>query len=106
MGRVSASREALEAIRHRFKGTYAAQSATYLMGRLAEPASAKEAIGWYLQYEREAPGGSLLAEAAGRRLLMVQAVGDRSGAERLAREYVARFPDGPYAGVARKIALP
>jgi len=106
MGRVSASREALEAIRHRFKGTYAAQSATYLMGRLAEPASPREAIGWYLQYEREAPGGSLLAEAAGRRLLMVQAVGDRSGAERLAREYVGRFPDGPYAGVARKIALP
>ena len=106
MGRVSASREALEAIRRRFKGTYAAQSATYLMGRLAEPSSPREAIGWYVQYEREAPSGSLLAEAAGRRLLLVQAVGDRSGAERLAREYVARFPDGPYAGVARKIALP
>lgn len=106
MGRATASREALEAIRHRFKGTYAAQSATYLMGRLAEPSSPKEAIGWYLQYEREAPGGALLAEAAGRRLLMVQTVGDRSGAERLAHEYVARFPDGPYAGVARKIAQP
>jgi transmembrane sensor len=106
MGRVTASREALEAIRRRFKGTYAAHSATYLMGRLTEPSSPREAIGWYLQYEREAPGGPLLAEAAGRRLLMVQAVGDRSGAERLAHEYVTRFPDGPYAGVARKIALP
>jgi hypothetical protein len=106
LGRVTASREALEAIRHRFKGSYAAQSATYLMGRLAEPASPREAIGWYLQYEREAPNGSLVAEAAGRRLLLVQSSGDRAGAERLAREYVARFPDGPYAGVARKIALP
>jgi hypothetical protein len=106
LGRTSASREVLEAIRHRFKGSYSAHSATYLLGRLTEPSSPKEAIAWYSQYERESPSGSLLAEAAGRRLLLVQASGDRSAAERLAREYVSRFPDGPYAGVARKIALP
>ena len=106
LGRTGSSREALEALRQRFKGTYSAQAATYLLGRLAEPTSPKEAMGWYLQYEREAPGGALVAEAAGRRLLLIQASGDRSSAERLAREYVSRFPDGPYAGVARKIALP
>ncbi len=106
LGRVAASREVLDTIRRRFKGSYSAHSATYLLGRLAEASSAKEAMNWYLQYEREAPRGSLLAEAAGRRMLLVQSSGDRAGAERLAREYVSRFPDGPYAGVARKIALP
>jgi hypothetical protein len=106
LGRTVSSREALEALRHRFKGSYSALSATYLLGRLAEPTSPKEAMGWYLQYEREAPNGALVAEAAGRRLLLIQASGDRPGAERLARDYVSRYPDGPYAGVARKIALP
>jgi hypothetical protein len=106
LGRTDSSREALDALRRRFKGTFAAQSATYLLGRLVEPTSSKEAVSWYLQYEREAPNGPLVAEAAGRRLLLLQAAGDRSGTERLAREYVSRFPDGPYAGVARKIVLP
>jgi hypothetical protein len=106
LGRTESSREALDALRRRFKGTFAAQSATYLLGRLVEPSNSKEAINWYLQYEREAPSGALVAEAAGRRLLLLQAAGDRSGTERLAREYVSRFPDGPYAGVARKIVLP
>ena len=106
MGRTGASREALEALRHRFKGSGSAQAATYLLGRISEPSSPKEAISWYQQYEREAPNGSLIAEAAGRKLLLFQAAGDRATAERLARDYVSRFPDGPYAGVARKIALP
>ncbi len=106
LGRTESSREALEALRRRFKGTFAAQSATYLLGRISEPYSSKEAIGFYLQYEREAPNGALVAEAVGRRLLLLQATGDRSGTERLARDYVTRFPDGPYAGVARKIVLP
>ena len=106
LGRTDSSREALQALRRRFKGSFAAQSATYLLGKIAELTSTKEAINWYLQYEREAPSGALVAEAAGRRLLLVQAAGDRSGTERLAREYVSRFPDGPYAGVARKIVLP
>jgi hypothetical protein len=106
LGRTDSSREALEALRRRFKGTYAAQSATYLLGRITEPSSTKEAVSFYLQYEREAPNGPLVAEAVGRRLLLLQATGDRSGTERLARDYVARFPDGPYAGVARKIVLP
>ena len=106
LGRAESSREALEALRRRFQGTAAAQSASYLLGRLAEPNSSVQAINFYLQYEREAPNGPLVAEAAGRRLLLIQATGDRSGTERLARDYVSRFPDGPYAGVARKIVLP
>jgi len=106
LGRIEAGREALGAVRRRFKGSAAELSATYLLGRIAEGSSSKEAMNWYLQYEREAPSGPLIAEAVGRRLLLLQAAGDRSGTERLAREYVSRFPDGPYAGVARKIVLP
>lgn len=106
LGNADASRQALGAVRRRFKGSYAAQSAAYLLGRLAEPASAREAISWYEQYERESPNGPLIAEALGRRLLLVQAQGDHTAAERAARDYVSRFPDGPYVGVARKIVLP
>ena len=106
LGRSEASREAFQALRRRFKGSAAALSATYLLGRLSESGSTKEALSWYVQYEREAPNGPLIAEAVGRQLLLLQATGDRSGTERLAREYVSRFPDGPYAGVARKIVLP
>ena len=106
LGRMEASREALEALRRRFKGSAPALSATYLLGRITEASSSKEAINWYLQYEREAPNGPLIAEAVGRRMLLLQATGDRSATEGLAREYVTRFPDGPYAGVARKIVLP
>jgi len=106
LGRTAACREALDALRRRFKGSAPAYSATYLLGRITEASSSKEAINWYLQYEREAPSGPLIAEAVGRRMLLLQAAGDRLGTEGLAREYVTRFPDGPYAGVARKIVLP
>jgi len=106
LGRSEASREAFQALRRRFKGSTAALQATYLLGRLSEAGSTKDALSWYVQYEREAPNGPLIAEAVGRQLLLLQATGDRSGTERLAREYVSRFPDGPYAGVARKIVLP
>lgn len=106
LGKTGSSRGALEAVRSRFKGTTSASSAAYLLGRLSEPNSPREALSWYSQYEREAPGGALVAEAAGRRLLLVQASGDRASADKLARDYIGRFPDGPYAGVARKIAAP
>jgi hypothetical protein len=105
-GRVDVGRDGYQALRHRFSGTPAATSAAFLMGRLMETSSPGEARRWYDRYEQEAPKGPLVAEAAGRRLLLTQTIGSRAEVRRLAEDYVQRFPDGPYAGVARKIVAP
>jgi hypothetical protein len=36
-------------------------------------------------------------------MLLVGKVGDRVDGEELARDYLARYPDGPYAGAARDL---
>ncbi|HMA97575.1 MAG TPA: FecR domain-containing protein [Polyangiaceae bacterium] len=104
-GRSSLGRDAYKALRQRFVGSPVAASAAFLMGRMTE-SSPQEARRWYERYEQEAPRGALVAEAMGRRLLLTQATGSRSDVQRLAEEYVRRFPEGPYAGVARKIVAP
>jgi transmembrane sensor len=105
-GRIDVGRDSYKALRQRFSGTPAATSAAFLMGRLMETSSPGEARRWYDRYEQEAPRGPLVAEAMGRRLLLTQTLGSRAEVQRLAEEYVRRFPDGPYAGVARKIVAP
>jgi hypothetical protein len=105
-GRTSLGRDAYKALRQRFVGSPVAASAAFLMGRMTEASSPQEARRWYERYEQEAPKGSLVAEAMGRRLLLTQSTGSRNDVQRLAEEYVRRFPEGPYAGVARKIVAP
>jgi hypothetical protein len=105
-GRVNVGREAYLALRQRFSGSASAASAAFLMGRLMESGSPAESRRWYERYEQEAPKGPLVAEAMGRRLLLTQTTGGRVEVQRLAEEYIRRFPDGPYSGVARKIVAP
>lgn len=105
-GRTNLGRDAYKALRQRFAGTPTATSAAFLLGRLMETSAPQEARRWYERYEQEAPKGSLVAAAMGRRLVLTQAMGNRAESQRLAEEYVRRFPDGPYAGVARKIVAP
>jgi hypothetical protein len=106
VGRVDIGRDAYKAIRARFGGSPTSVSAAFLLGRLTEAASTGEARRWYERYEQEAPNGALVAEAVGRRLVLTQISGSRAEVQRLAEDYLRRFPDGPYAGVARKIAAP
>lgn len=105
-GRADLGRDAYKAIRQRFSGSQASASAAFLLGRLTESTSATEAKHWYERYEQDAPKGALTAEAMGRRLVLTQTTGSRAEVLRLAEDYLKRFPDGPYAGVARKIAAP
>jgi ferric-dicitrate binding protein FerR (iron transport regulator) len=105
-GRVDIGRDAYKAIRSRFGSSSASISAAFLLGRLTEGASPVEARRWYEKYEQEAPRGALVAEAMGRRLVLTQTTGSRAEVQRLAEEYLRRFPDGPYSGVARKITSP
>jgi hypothetical protein len=105
-GRVDVGRDAYKAIRQRFAGTSRSVLAAFLLGRLTEGSSVAEARRWYERYEQEAPSGALVAEAMGRRLVLTQTTGSRAEVQRMAEEYLRRFPDGPYAGVARKIVAP
>lgn len=105
-GRIDLGRDAYRAIRQRYGGTPPAASAAFLLGRLMEGAAPAEARSWYERYEQEAPRGALAAEAMGRRLVLTQTFGSRPEVLRLAEDYLRRFPDGSYAGVARKIVSP
>jgi hypothetical protein len=105
-GRIELGRDAYKAIRQRYSGTPPAASAAFLLGRLVEGSAPAEARRWYERYEQEAPRGALVAEAMGRRLVLTQTSGSRAEVQRLAEDYLRRFPDGSYAGVARKIVSP
>ncbi|MGC4065786.1 MAG: FecR domain-containing protein [Polyangiaceae bacterium] len=105
-GRVDVGRDAYKAIRQRFAGSSTSVLAAFLLGRLTEGSSVSEARRWYERYEQEAPSGALVAEAMGRRMVLTQTAGSRAEVQRMAEEYLRRFPDGPYAGVARKIVAP
>jgi TolA-binding protein len=106
LGRVDLGREGYLVLRQRFPSSSLATTAAFLMGRLMEAGSPNEGRKWYERYEQEAPSGPLAAEAMGRRMLLTRDMGRGAEAERLANEYVRRYPDGAYAAVARKIALP
>jgi hypothetical protein len=98
------ARAALLAIRSRFDGTRAAEEAGFLLGRLEETSGAtRQALEWYERYLSESPDGVYAAQALGRKLLLVQERGSSSDAVSVAREYLRRFPAGPYAATARQL---
>jgi hypothetical protein len=102
-GRSDLARRALLAERSRFSGSPEARSAAFLLGRMAEGGSPAAAISWYDQYLAESPGGSLAAEALGRKMIVVRNSGGRDAARPIAEEYVKRHPRGPFADAAAEI---
>lgn len=106
-GRGDVARKALTAMRSRFPRSAHAASAAFLLGRMSEDGgNMRAAIGWYDSYLAEAPGGALAAEAMGRRMVAMRRAGQTGEARRAAEAYLARFPKGPYAGVAREMVAP
>jgi transmembrane sensor len=100
--RPEAAREALLGVRRRYPGSAAASEAAFLLGRLADDAGdLRTAVTWYDRHAREA--GSLTPEALGRKMLALHRLGDLGARDRAARDYLARFPDGPYARQAREL---
>lgn len=97
------ARPALLALRERFGSARAAREASFLLGRLDESAGdARSAFAWYERYLIEESDGAYAAAALGRQLLLARELRlERAGA--LAREYLRRFPRGPYAAAAREI---
>ena len=105
-GRAAVAARAYRAVRARFGSSSHAATAAFLLGRLTEAGDPNGAISWYDRYVAEAPAGSFVAEALGRKIVVLKRVGRVDAAEAAARRYLKRFPGGPYAGVAREMTTP
>jgi TolA-binding protein len=70
-----------------------------MLGR-ASPSA--EAVNWFELYLREQPRGLLAREASGRVIESHLAMRNGSGAKRAASRYLAAYPDGPHASMARQ----
>lgn len=99
-GRQDIERAALLACRKRAPGQAAAAQAAYLLGRASSP---REAAAWFAAYLQDQPRGLLAREASGRLLESHVAAKDHAGAVRAASQYLATYPSGPHAAMARQV---
>lgn len=99
-GRPALAREALLAQRRRFG---ARGRSAFLIGKTAadQQGNAAEGVRWFEIYLSEEPGGALVEQALGR--IMELTKKDSSAARSAADRYIARYPKGSYAGLARSI---
>jgi hypothetical protein len=105
--RAGLARAALLAERSRFPGSPSALDAAFLIGRLVESQQGEigDAVKWYDTYLAGAPAGTYASEALGRKMMATEQLRGSVASESLAREYLRRFPKGPYAGAARALLL-
>ena len=102
-GKQQLADRAYRAVRSRFSSSGEASSAAFFLGRLHENSNSANAIGWYEQYVAESPAGVWVAEALGRRMVLLNAAQSADAARKAAQDYLRRFATGPYAGFAQKI---
>jgi transmembrane sensor len=99
-GHRDTERQALVTCRRRFPGSERAAVAAYELGRSSSPS---EASSWFDTYLGEQPSGPLAREASGRLVEARASAGDDRGARDAAARYLARYPDGPHAPLARRV---
>ena len=101
------ARRALLAQRRRFAGSPRAADAAFFLGRLDENGGrgSAAALAWYERYLDEAPSGSYVAEALGRKMMAVEGLHGPAAARNVADQYLRRFPRGSYAGAARALRV-
>ena len=104
-GASDTARGALRAIRERFAGSPESAMATFDLGRLSFDSSGRylEAAHWFREYLREFPHGNLAREALGRLVESLERGGDHLGAREAASDYLLRYPNGPHAGLSRRL---
>ena len=102
---VDAATLVLQSIRSRFPGTTAAAEAAFNYGRLVSDVrgNALAAAAWFETYLAEAADGPFAREASGRLVEAYDRLGNAAAAQRAARRYLERFPDGPHAALARRL---
>lgn len=105
VGRDDLARQALLAQRSRFSGSPRAAQASFLLGRLEDESMGHSgrALAWYDRYLAEAPNGSYVSEALGRKMMVLEDTHRRDQAVSIASDYLRRFPGGSYAHAARAL---
>jgi TolA-binding protein len=105
-GQRDAAIKLLEEVRRRAPGSDQAALAAFEIGRAYydDASDFKRAADSFDAYMRERPNGRLAREALGRSAEAHERAGDHVTARRLATEYLHRFPAGPQARVAWRIA--
>jgi TolA-binding protein len=101
--RQEVARRALMTERVRYPDSVQARDAPFFLGGLSEAQNSNASLDWYDVYLRESPTGAYASQALGRKMMLVHRLRGIDGARPLATEYLARFPDGPYAPSARKL---
>jgi TolA-binding protein len=99
-GHPAEATQVLTRLRARFPASDDAATAAFQLGRFATDTAA---VSWFRTYLKERPNGALAPEASGRLLEALSRSGDRSGAERAAESYLARYPTGQHAAFARQL---
>ena len=104
-GRADRATEALFTLRRRYPNDSRRAAAAFALGKVAfdQRHAYAQAAAWFSTCVREQPRGPLVREAWGRQVEALRNSGDGAGAQRAAREYLARYPDGPHADIARSV---
>jgi transmembrane sensor len=104
-GRADRASEALFTLRRRYPHDPRRAAAAFALGKVAfdQRHAYAQAAAWFSTCVREQPSGPLVREAWGRQVEALRNSGDGAGAQRAAREYLARYPDGPHADIARSV---
>lgn len=104
-GRFELATAALEATRRRFANSDAAATAAFELGRIAMDIrhQMKVAGDDFELYLRERPQGPLAREAMGRAIEARYGAGEHDRAKELATRYLASWPDGAHAALAKRV---
>jgi len=92
-------------VRRRFPGSNEAALSAYTLGRMAFHGGGgyRAAIRWLNIYLQEAPNGPLAREALGRIMEAHHNSGSKASARATAKQYLASYPKGPHAPLAKSI---
>jgi hypothetical protein len=104
-GSIDRAEQAFRSVRSRFPGGHEAAVAAFSLGRIAydERHNFGGSADWFQTYLREEPAGTLAREASGRLIEAYRAAGNLSAARDAAATYLATYPAGPHAALARSI---
>ena len=101
------ARRALLAERDRFPKSREGREAAFFLGGLSEDEpgadASRAALDWYDRYLSDSPQGAYAPHALGREMMLVSKLRGADAARPIAARYLERFPNGPYAGPARKL---
>jgi hypothetical protein len=81
------------------------KDAMFLLGRLAEDQrDLRKALTWYDNYIERVADGRFSENAHGRRMVLLERLGDLVEARKASNLYLERFPGGSHAPIARRIS--